>query len=246
MRMGTRLILVSGLLLGCNGIAQETKSPPWWGVDSERTIFLKNVGTQAEQNEILTAVRNMVAPSTRIFLAPGQSAIIVEGPPDQVLLAEKVIREIDLPRKVFRLTYTLTDLDGGKRVGVQHFAVVVANGQRTQMKQGNRVPLVMGTIPVAGATTATNSTQVTYIDVGLTVDATVDAVENGVGLRTKVEVSSVAGDMTSALSQDPILRQTTLEGTSVLTLGKAVELGSLDVPGSTRHTQVEVVAEFVK
>jgi hypothetical protein len=82
--------------------------------------------------------------------------------------------------------------------------------------------------------------------VGLTVDATVDPRENGASLKTKVEVSSVTGEMTSSLSQDPIVRQTLLEGTSELTLGKAVELGSLDVPGSTRHTQVEVVAELVK
>ena len=66
------------------------------------------------------------------------------------------------------------------------------------------------------------------------------------GLRTKVEISSIAGEMTSALSQDPVIRQTTVEGTAVLLLGKSVELGSLDVAGSTRHTQVEVVAEPVK
>lgn len=247
MSLSLNLLIASGLLLAPNGVAQEAKAPPpTHSVESERSFFLNHTRTQAEQNEALTALRNLLAPSTRIFLVPGQNVVVMEGTPDQVQLAEKILREIDLPHKVYRLTYTLTDTDAGKKIGVQHFSVLVTNGQRTQMKQGNRVPLVTGTMPVAGAASVSNSTQVTYIDVGLNVDATVDSVENGVGLRTKVEISSVAGELSSTLSQDPVIRQTTLEGTSVLTLGKPQELGSLDVPGSTRHTQVEVVAELVK
>lgn len=212
---------------------------------SERTFYLQNARTQQDQNEIVTALRNMIEPTSRIFLVPGVNAITVEARPEAMTMTEKIIHDLDLPHKVYRLTYTLTELDGGKRVGVQHYTMLVASGQRTQMKQGNRVPLVTGTM-MAGTAPSPNLTQVTYIDVGLTVDATVDALENGVGLRSKVEVSSVAGEMTSALSQDPVLRQTLLEGTSVLTLGKPLELGALDVPGSTRHTQVEVTAEMVK
>jgi hypothetical protein len=43
--------------------------------------------------------------------------------------------------------------------------------------------------------------------------------------------------------QDPIVRQTALEGTSFLTPGKPVILGSLDIPGSTRHLDVDVMME---
>ncbi len=44
----------------------------------------------------------------------------------------------------------------------------------------------------------------------------------------------------------PVIRQTTLEGTSTLVQGKPLVLGSLDVPGSTRHQEVEVVSELVR
>ncbi len=247
---------VLGLVLASGAWAQDAKTgqdgtgtqhrrlPVEPSVETERTFFLHNARTQADQNELLTALRNLLGPETRIFLVPGQAAIVMEGQPDQMALLEKMLRDLDLPRKVYRLTYTLTETDGGKRLGVQHYSMEVEGGLRSQLKQGNRVPLVTGTVPVKDA--ASLSSQVTYIDVGVNLDATVDSLDNGVGLRTKVELSSVAGDLSSTLAADPVLRQTTFEGTSVLTLGKPVELGGLDSPGSTRHTQVEVVAELVK
>jgi hypothetical protein len=39
------------------------------------------------------------------------------------------------------------------------------------------------------------------------------------------------------------VRQTVFEGTSVLTPGKPMTLGSLDVPGSTRHLEIQVMIE---
>jgi hypothetical protein len=49
-----------------------------------------------------------------------------------------------------------------------------------------------------------------------------------------------------ASAQDPIVRQITLEGASILTPGKPTILGSLDVPGTTRHLDVEVAMELVR
>ena len=46
-------------------------------------------------------------------------------------------------------------------------------------------------------------------------------------------------------ARDPIVRQTVLDGQSNLTPGKTVVLGSLDIPGGTRHEEIEVAAELV-
>jgi hypothetical protein len=43
--------------------------------------------------------------------------------------------------------------------------------------------------------------------------------------------------------QEPVIRQTVLEGTSAMKAGKPLTLGSLDVEGTTRHIDIEVVAE---
>ena len=65
-------------------------------------------------------------------------------------------------------------------------------------------------------------------------------------LRTKVVQSSIAEDKSGVGTRDPVIRQTTLEGTSTLVQGKPLVLGSLDIPGSTRHQEVEVLSELVR
>jgi hypothetical protein len=86
----------------------------------------------------------------------------------------------------------------------------------------------------------------TYLDIGLNVDAEVDDFSGGLKLRSKLEQSSIAEEKSGIGPTDPIVRQSVLEGTSLLTLGKPMVLGALDVPGSTRHLDISVVAEQVK
>jgi hypothetical protein len=49
--------------------------------------------------------------------------------------------------------------------------------------------------------------------------------------------------VTIANVQEPVIRQSVLEGTSVITPGKPLNLGAIDFTGSTRHMDIEVVAE---
>ena len=48
---------------------------------------------------------------------PSESAIVVRGTQEQLTQAQKVISELDRPKKAYRLTYTITESDGAKRVG---------------------------------------------------------------------------------------------------------------------------------
>jgi type II secretory pathway component GspD/PulD (secretin) len=208
------------------------------------TIYLKNVTQTTDANEIVTAVRNMVDPSVRIYLVPNQNAMVIRGTPDQIAMARKVISDLDRPKSTYRLTYTITEIDGGKRVGSQRFAMIATEGQRTVMKQGSRVPIATGSYKAGG--TSDTQTQFTYLDIGMNFDATLDETANGAKLRTKVEQLSIAEEHSGVGPQDPIVRQAEMEGMTYLTLGKPQVLGSLDIPGSTRHLDVEVVMELVR
>jgi type II secretory pathway component GspD/PulD (secretin) len=210
---------------------------------STQTFYLTNVYQASDAVELTTALRNLLDPHDKIYLVPSQNAIFVQGTPDQLTLARKMLDDLDRPKKTYRLTYTITDSDSGKRIGNQHFGMVVVAGQRTVMKQGSKVPIVTGSYNKVSSQT---ESQVTYLDLGLSFDATLDEFANGVRLRTKVEQTSVAEERSGIGPQDPVVRQTTLEGTSFLTPGKPLVLGSLDVPGSTRHQEVEVVMEAVR
>jgi type II secretory pathway component GspD/PulD (secretin) len=214
-------------------------------VDSRpfQTFYLTNVSAQNDANEVTVAVRNLLPPDVKIFLVPSQNALTVRGTPDELTLVQKIISDLDRPRKTYRLTFTTTETDGSKRIGVQHISIIVAAGQRTTLKQGSKVPIATGSYSATGNTGA--QTQFTYIDVGMNFDVTLDEVANGARLRSKVEQLSIAEQTSGVGLQDPIIRQSTLEGTSFLTLGKPLVLGSIDIPGSTRHLDVEVVMEQV-
>ena len=211
-----------------------------------RTLYLNNASSQTDANEILTAMRNILPASTRIYLVQSQNAVVINGSPEQIALAQKLLNDLDRPRKTYRLTYTIAELDGQKRIGIQHFAMVVVSGQKTTLRQGSKVPIVTGSYSSSSNGPAGVQTQVTYLDVGLNFDATLDESVNGVRLRTKAEQSSIAEGTSGIGPQDPIVRQTVLEGTAILTPGKPLMLGSLDVPGSTRHLDVDVMMEVVR
>src|SRR5215471_17445698 len=97
----------------------------------QKTFYLANVSQPNEGNEIVSAVRNLLEPQARVFFVPNQNALVVSTTPDQLVVAQKLISDLDRPKKTYRLTYTITETDGGKRVGTQHFAMVVVTGQRT-------------------------------------------------------------------------------------------------------------------
>jgi len=212
----------------------------------ERTFYLNNSTQQSDANEVVTALRNALDPCDKIYLVFNQSAIVMEAPPDQIAFAQKLINDLDRPKKNYRLTYTVTEMDSGKQIGTQHYAMILASGQQTTLKLGNRVPIATGSYSAGGANGTNMSpvqTQYTYVDVGMNIDVTLTTMGDGAVLKSSVDESSVAPQKPDAAIQQPIIRQSSLRGESFLAPGKSQALGSLDIPGSTSHLQIEVVME---
>ena len=204
------------------------------------TIFLKNASSQNDLNDIQTDLRN-VLPRARIYGIQTQNAITVKGTAEELTTAQKLIADLDRPKKIYRLTYTLTDFDGSKRVGLQQFTLLAGLGEKTTFKQGSRVPIVTGTFEGQPA-----GTQVQYQDIGLNINAQVNGSPDALSLHTKIEQSSLGEDKSVGSAQDPVVRQTTFDESSVLPEGKPVVLGALDLPGTTRRQEIAVVADLVR
>jgi hypothetical protein len=201
-----------------------------------QTFYLTNLSNPNDAQEVTTALRNML-PNAKTYYVPSQSAISMKGTPEEIALARKILADMDKTKKIYRLTYTMTERDGDKTVGVEHLSLVVASGSKTVLKQGSRVPVGVG---------PGTKPEVTYLDIGEEIEASLDGYFDGVRLRTKVVQSSIAEDKSWVGTQDPVIRQTTLEGTSTLIQGKPLVLGSLDIPGSTRRQELEVISELVR
>ena len=212
--------------------------------ETYQTFYLNNITQQNELIEIQNGLRTMLS-HARIYSVAMQNIICVKGSPEELQLAQKIITDLDRKKKIYRLTYSITDIDGGKRGDAQTFSLVAASGERTIFKQGSRVPIVTGSFDTANAN-AGPETQVQYQDVGMNIEATVSGSVEGLMLRTKVEQSSLAGDQSAGSMKDPVFHQSVLEGVSALVPGKPMVLGSLDIPGTTRKQEIEVAAELVK
>ncbi len=145
----------------------------------------------------------------------------------------------------YRVTYTITVTDAGKRSGVERFSMTVSSPtNRATFKQGAKVPVATGVYNGEGK--AGSQTQFTYLDVGLNVDVNLIEEANGLQLVSKVEQSSVDPVPVKIMDvSEPVIRQTVLSNTSVISPGKSVVLGSLDIPDTTRHSTIEVMVEQV-
>jgi type II secretory pathway component GspD/PulD (secretin) len=178
----------------------------------------------------------------KLYYVPSQSAISIRGSAEDIALAQKILADLDRTHKIYRLTYTVTETDSGQPSGGQHVTLIVASGGKTEVKQGSKVPIVTGIYPQGEQS---QHSDVQYQDIGLEIEATVDSYADGVRLRTRIAQSSVADEKSGIGVQDPVFHQTFLDGTATLVPGKPLILGSLDIPGTNRHQQVEVVSEAI-
>ena len=95
----------------------KTPPPP----ETYMTVYLANVSQPQDANDLQTAVRNMVS-RARVYYDPSANAISLRGNAEDLALAQKVIADLDRPKKAYRLESTfLTNplhLVNGCRVGV--------------------------------------------------------------------------------------------------------------------------------
>ena len=62
-----------------------------------QTFYLTNVAQQNDLNDIQTALRNVFT-TAKLYGVPSQNAIIMRGTPDELMLAEKLINDLDKAR----------------------------------------------------------------------------------------------------------------------------------------------------
>ena len=108
---GILMITLAAVLSGLPAQAQ-TPAPGAKPETEVRTFYLNNViqGDQAG-NEILNAIRNGLDDShVSVYLDNYDEAIVVRATPDQLTLAQKIINDLDKPKKTYRLTYTVTEI----------------------------------------------------------------------------------------------------------------------------------------
>jgi len=156
------------------------------------------------------------------------------------------------PAHVYRLDYVLTELEGGKKTDSKDYSLLLDGDRTGRLRVGTRIPVTVGSpVDVPGG-----RPQYQYIDLGVTIEATGRPgllTDNTLGLRTRVEVSSIAmptaesGKATTiSAPTQPIIRNFTGESDVTVPFNKPTTLFTLDEPNSKRSFQVQLTATEIR
>ena len=167
-----------------------------------QTFYLTNVSQQNDANEILIALRNLLDTRAKLYLIASQNAIVLRASPDELILAEKIIN----------------DLDRTKPEVVVDVAVLEVNRQK-ERNLGITLPTSVGITPVATGTGATSTTSGTSTTNGgtttnnSTTQITLNTLANANATNFAVtitggQVNALLSDSDTRILQNPRVRAT--------------------------------------
>ncbi len=86
-----------------------------------QTFYLGNITQANDLNEVLNAVRNLMDTTVKMQAVPSQNAIVMRGSPDQLLLAQKIIDDLDKakPEVVVDIAVLEVNKDLLRNIGLQ-------------------------------------------------------------------------------------------------------------------------------
>src|ERR1700722_15013112 len=262
-----------------------------------QAFYLSNVSQQNDLNDIQTALRNLL-PNAKLYGVPSQNAIVMRGTPDELLLSQRLIEDLDKPRPEVVVDVSLieVDRDRTRTIGLElpgsfgialqppnatsttttgttatsgttqnltlnnlanlngtEFAVTVGaatanlllsdsntkvlqnptvratDGQKADLKVGQRIPVATGSYQTGAATAVVSSlvnTQFQYLDVGVEIEITPTVHFNGdVTLKTKIVTSEEQSPVSIGGISEPVISQRTSEQTVRLREGETNIMG---------------------
>jgi general secretion pathway protein D len=274
--------------------------------EAVQTFYLANTAQQNDLNDIQTALRNLLV-NAKLYGVPSQSAIVMRATPDELLLAQKLIGDLDKSRPEVVVDVALLEVnrDKTRTIGIQlpgtfgvqiqppnatstttsstttsttttgttttgststnltlnnlshlnatNFAVTIGqatanlllsdsdtkvlqnpsiratDGQKADLKVGERIPVATGSYQTGAATAVVSSlvnTQFTYLDVGVEIEITpIVHYDRDVTLKIKIVSSQEEGNTNIGGITEPIISQRTAEQVVRLKEGEVNILG---------------------
>ncbi len=201
-----------------------------------QTFYLTNASQQADATEVLTAIRNLMDPSVKVYLVPSQNAIVMRATPDQLMLAQKL----------------LNDLDRAKPEVVVDVAVLEVNRDKLR-NLGITLPQSIGLTPqVAGATSSSSSsstdssTSTSTSSTNLTLNNLAHLNANNFGVSiTGGTLNALLTDSDTRVLQNPKVRATDGQK-ATLKIGSRIPVatGSYNAGVSTGIASIGVQTQF--
>ena len=142
------------------------------------------------------------------------------------------------PMHPYRADFVISQLEDGKRINARHYSMLLNTGGWNQIKIGTKVPVSTGS-------SFQGQSQFQYLDVGTSIDCKL--IESGDDLA--IDVHSDFSNLSAPEEQhspQPIIRQVSLSGNTLVISGKPVVIGVVDDPSSHRQFQLEATVTRLK
>ena len=165
-----------------------------------QTFYLTNVSQQQDLNDVQTALRNVFT-TAKLYAVPSQSAIIMRGTPDELLLAQKLINDLDKarPEVVVDVAVMEVNRDKMRQIGIQLPQTATINFQASNANQSS----TSSSSSSSSTSTGTSSTSGLTLNDLAHLNATNFAVTIG-----QATVNLLLSDSDTKLLQNPRVRAT--------------------------------------
>jgi hypothetical protein len=152
----------------------------------------------------------------------------------------------EVPPHTYRLDYTLTESEGGKKIDSRRYSLETGGGTNSgrswssYIESGTRVPVE------SKGDTNHQYNEYQYIDVGTKFRCSISQRDGAQVLDTGLTLSSVAPDATDIDARHPILRNLEIGNVTPIQTGKTTLVGSAEDPNSGRTFLLEVTVTEIK
>ena len=203
-----------------------------------QTFYLTNASQQNDANEVTTALRNLLDPSVKVYLVPSQNAIVMRATPDQLLLAQKLLNDLDRARSEVVVDVAVLEVNRDK---VRNLGITLPQSV-TLTTQAS--PNLGNGASSSSTTTTTGSTTSTVSNFTLNTLANLNATNFAVAI-TGGTANALLTDSDTRILQNPRIRATDGQR-ATLKIGSRIPVatGSYNAGVSTGVASIGVQTQF--
>ncbi len=162
-----------------------------------QTFYLTNAIAQNDANEVTTAIRNLLDPSVKVYPVLSQNAIVMRATPDQLLLAQKLLNDLDRTRPEVVVDVAVLEVNKDK----------VRNLGITLPQSIGLTPQASPSVTTTGTTTTTGTGTTTSSTFTLNSLANINATNFAVSI-TGGTLNALLTDSDTRILQNPRIRAT--------------------------------------
>ena len=133
----------------------------------------------------------------------------------------------------YRLDFVVNETEDGRKINARQYTMNLTAGDGNEVKIGTRVPV------------EAKQGEFQYIDVGTKIWCRLEERENDLVLNVRSDISNFAVADQQNMPR-PLLRQMTINASTVALAGKTVVVGSVEDPSSKRQFSLEVTANRLR